>query len=693
LRESLLRHQRGTDADGADGGEVEQPSRFFAAEYSGTMPPPPRLPTLVLLGIALGSAERDFVDAYGLTAHRATFDDLGLTTSDLVHLDGADVVSLKARMKKYEAARFDRAIADAQRLSPPDSAAAAVFAPPPREATSSGRILSEAAGASRADEATRLKAYLLLGRNGTGLPYDKTVVPSSPSDGPVTVSLALNLYHMYGLDMRRATVSIHLWLRMSWVDPRLSWEPSDWGGVQSLTFIASPASIEESQIWTPEVELYQAERSTYAMAQKEVIVFANGTTFWSRPGEVPSLCELDGLHDFPFDRVMCKLRFGGWSLPGSLQNVTADPVKPLDDKLTHKATYQEYRVVGGSVTRGVDTFGCCPDPMGWPYVEFAFTLGRAEKQYNIKIIMLNIVLTYLSFGVFLIDPKTGERLQFSTTVLLTIVAADSLVTGVVPICNPLLWIEWFFLVCWAFCILSILGNMITHWLYWKASDRDALPRQRPTRSRIPDPGSQIHAPPAARSGSHPRPPRLAPWVPPCPTPDPPASLAWRRRRLLRSTPLARRGWRSRRTRSPSAASASGARSIRKRTRPQCGGVTRAARPCRRCSTRARGRARHPRRRSHARPRVLSCSRRPPVPPEARARGGSSNGAGPRTRSARKCCDATTPTRSWSPTRTSTTTTTTTITLITPSDGRSIDKARTLALAPRRPTRLCRLSPR
>ena len=113
-----------------------------------------------------------------------------------------------------------------------------------------------------------------------------------------------------------------------------------------------------------------------------------------------------------------------------------------------KSTYQEYRVLGARAERGVDFWPCCPDEEGWPYVEFTVTLGRASKHYDMKLIMMNIVLTYLSFGVFFLDPKTGERLQFSTTLLLTVVAADSLVTGVVPVCAPILWIEWFFLICW-----------------------------------------------------------------------------------------------------------------------------------------------------------------------------------------------------------------------------------------------------
>ena len=38
----------------------------------------------------------------------------------------------------------------------------------------------------------------------------------------------------------------------------------------------------------------------------------------------------------------------------------------------------------------------------------ALIFERAEKHYDVKIIMMNIVLTYLSFCVFLLDPKDGE---------------------------------------------------------------------------------------------------------------------------------------------------------------------------------------------------------------------------------------------------------------------------------------------
>ena len=466
--------------------------------------------------VAITSA--DWLDDYALTDHRRAFENLGITASDLAkNIEAADIAQIKSAMKKYEALRFESALADARSQqrgrdngAPELSAFSSLQQRQPR---------SLAATTSRYELETQLKAYL-LGGSTTGPAYDKTVAPVGPAGtGGVPISLGLNIYHVYNLDLRMATLGLHLWMRMTWVDARLQWDPDAWGGVNSLTFVASPVAIEESQIWVPEIELYSGALSTFDLPRKEVIVHSDGSTFWSRPGEVSSMCQLSGLNNFPFDQVECSLRFGGWSLGGSVQNLTHFELNPIDDTLPKEATYQEYQIITSSVQRGVDSFSCCPDPVGWPYVEFAMTLVRAEKTCacimgasleppptcpcdglmaslvrgqwppwcpmptrsssltphasssslatipgiadNIKIIMLNIVLTYLSFGVFLLDPKTGERLQFSTTVLLTIVAADSLVTGVVPVCRPVLWIEYFFLVCWVFCVASIVGNMVS----------------------------------------------------------------------------------------------------------------------------------------------------------------------------------------------------------------------------------------
>lgn len=138
---------------------------------------------------------------------------------------------------------------------------------------------------------------------------------------------------------------------------------------------------------------------------RQVIVYSNGTLFWSRPGEISSVCQLFGLQNFPYDSISCKMRFGGWSLGASHQNLSFYEPAAIDTTQVRDTTFQEYRVLSSSVERGVDVFSCCPDEAGWPYVEFEIALARASKHYDIKIVYINMLLTYLSFGVFLLDPK------------------------------------------------------------------------------------------------------------------------------------------------------------------------------------------------------------------------------------------------------------------------------------------------
>ena len=409
---------------------------------------------------ALAFASADWINEYDLSAQREILSADGLTFSDLSHLDETDTAAVLAPLKKFERRRFLRAVEDAR------GGYNAVVT------TDNRRQLQTFGTGGRAEQETRLKLDLLSG-NATLPAYDKTVPPDSavPGLAGAQVQVSLNLYHTYALDMVRATVNLHVWVRLYWVDRRLSWDPNEYGGVTQLTFVGSTAALEESQIWVPEVELYSGSMSITDLPRKEVIVYHNGSAFWSRPGEVSSMCELEGLEDFPFDQIRCELKFGGWSRGGSIQNLSlSEDVrnKPLDVTHARNVRFQEYRVIQGDAKRGVDAFSCCPDENGWPYVEFSLIFERAEKHYDVKIIMMNIVLTYLSFCVFLLDPKTGERLQFSVTLLLTIVAADSLVTGIVPVCRPFVWIEWFFLLCWLFNILTIICNIISHYLFYKA---------------------------------------------------------------------------------------------------------------------------------------------------------------------------------------------------------------------------------
>jgi hypothetical protein len=266
---------------------------------------------LLLQCAAVMAGGRDWVDAYDLSAHREAFDKLGLTAADLATLEEVDADALQQRMKKYERVRFVRAMEDARQQRRPRASTPAPQDVVLQHAHDARRALSTVLPAvSRADHESLLKEALLSGNATTsGVAYDKSVPPALARE---YVRVGLNLYHVYAMDMPRSTVALHVWLRISWADERLAWNPADFGGVEMVTFVASPVAIEESQIWVPEVELYEGTMSSYDLPHKLVQVYANGSAYMSRPGEVSIVCSLTRLNNFPFDENTCPMRFGGW---------------------------------------------------------------------------------------------------------------------------------------------------------------------------------------------------------------------------------------------------------------------------------------------------------------------------------------------------------------------------------------------
>jgi hypothetical protein len=168
--------------------------------------------SLVQLALSAATARRigtlpasgsDWIEAYGLGAHRSAFEAEGLVWQDLRHVDTGELETAPlTRMKKFDARRFARAIEDARRGDaassdcPGRSEGSAATAstcrlhetePPRRLHETAPLPLSQplAASAPHSAHVTRLKRDLLLSSNGSAARYDKTVPPNALEPGEV----------------------------------------------------------------------------------------------------------------------------------------------------------------------------------------------------------------------------------------------------------------------------------------------------------------------------------------------------------------------------------------------------------------------------------------------------------------------------------------------------------------------------
>ena len=74
------------------------------------------------------------------------------------------------------------------------------------------------------------------------------------------VALQLRFFKVESVAAADGRMTLKVWMRMTWTDERLSWKPSEWGGVTQLHFQGAslPAGGEITEIWLPDVQPYNA---------------------------------------------------------------------------------------------------------------------------------------------------------------------------------------------------------------------------------------------------------------------------------------------------------------------------------------------------------------------------------------------------------------------------------------------------
>lgn len=74
-------------------------------------------------------------------------------------------------------------------------------------------------------------------------------------------------------------------------------------------------------------------------------------------------------------------------------------------------------------------------------IQYTFAVTRASNYYVAKVLIPNILFTFLSFAPFWLDVRSGERLSFGVTILLAMVAVDIIAAELLPVCPEYLFIE------------------------------------------------------------------------------------------------------------------------------------------------------------------------------------------------------------------------------------------------------------
>lgn len=369
------------------------------------------------------------------------------------------------------------------------------------------------------DQNAKLRSDLLSAAN-----YDYLVPPKSSRQDPsesmagTDVELEVRFFKVETVDMARGSMRLKVWYRMTWQDTRLSWDPSNYGGITYTNFMAQTAPgvpFFEAEIWTPDFQPYNAMESiTNTLDASMARVLHDGTVFFSRPGALDVICRFSGLVAFPFDNLKCAVEIGGWVHSSAQQGLTLSRGGKgyhMAKEVTTAAAYQEYEIYGVTSTQYNYTYRVPDSPLAptelYPVVLYEVTLRRTTNFYILAIlfpgacvcvgggervvpvesadsrvfhvrvwrdefslphafdlyrtVMAGFLVTMLSFAVFFTDTASADPLGYGIGTIVVVLLNNLVLIGMLPVCGELLWIDLYMLLNTSFCFISLAQSSIS----------------------------------------------------------------------------------------------------------------------------------------------------------------------------------------------------------------------------------------
>uniref|UniRef100_A0AAY4CDX6 Cholinergic receptor, nicotinic, beta 4 (neuronal) n=1 Tax=Denticeps clupeoides TaxID=299321 RepID=A0AAY4CDX6_9TELE len=265
-----------------------------------------------------------------------------------------------------------------------------------------------------ADSEERLMNWL-LGKSR----YNKLIRPAMNRTERVTVVLQVSLAQLISVNEREQIMTTNVWLTQvsNWNDYRLSWDPSEYEGIDKLR-------IPSRHIWLPDIVLYNNADGTYEVTVfTNAIVLFNGSIAWLPPAIYKSACKIEVKH-FPFDQQNCTLKFRSWTYDHTeIDLVLKSEVASMDD-FTPSGEWDILALPGRRTV----------NPQDPTYVDltYDFIIKRKPLFYTINLIIPCVLITSLAILVFYLPSDCGEKMTLCISVLLALTVFLLLISKIVP---------------------------------------------------------------------------------------------------------------------------------------------------------------------------------------------------------------------------------------------------------------------
>ncbi|XP_072904749.1 neuronal acetylcholine receptor subunit beta-3-like isoform X1 [Hemitrygon akajei] len=248
--------------------------------------------------------------------------------------------------------------------------------------------------------------------------YQKWVRPVRNRNDTIKVKFGLEISQLVDVDEKNQLMATNVWLKQEWYDYKLSWNPDDYGGINTIR-------VPSESIWLPDIVLYEnADGHFESSLMTKAIVKYNGTVRWAPPASYKSSCTID-VTFFPFDKQNCSMKFGSWTYDGGLVDLIL-----VDEDVDQKDFFDngEWEILNATGIKGTRRDGY----YSYPFITYSFILRRLPLFYTLFLIVPCLGLSLLTVLVFYSPSDEGEKLSLSTSVLVSLTVFLLLIEEIIP---------------------------------------------------------------------------------------------------------------------------------------------------------------------------------------------------------------------------------------------------------------------
>lgn len=189
-------------------------------------------------------------------------------------------------------------------------------------------------------------------------------IPNSNESEPVQLALGLALLRVSPLISEDLSAELDVWIQMYWKDPRLRWDPANYGGLNN---VALPSNL----LWIPDVRPFHA--GNYVpdrVSPVRVVVRSTSDVIYVLPARLRAPCER-----LRNGSMRCRPVLGSWVYNGLELNTTLSS-NPFS--LNEFEPMEKWTVADASVQRVEAYYPCCPES----YVSVKYNLVLNPKRNN-----------------------------------------------------------------------------------------------------------------------------------------------------------------------------------------------------------------------------------------------------------------------------------------------------------------------